>query len=150
MNEMKRITALSPAGLKALRREITLNSIYTSDYETGFHISPKAVQDFFDGYVDFLFEMAEEEGFFESHDKDDVFAVFDKYDNADNLLAWQDAVACGLEDEPEEPNWCEAKVAELEAKPRGEWTEEDSEAYDYAKGTLESIEAERRYLNGEE
>lgn len=46
-------------------------------------------------------------------------------------------------------NWCEKTIKELKAKPKSEWTEQDYEAYEYAVSTLDSIEAERRYLNGE-
>ena len=42
--------------LKQLRSDIALNSIYTSDYENRFGIDPAFVQDFFDGYVDFMSE----------------------------------------------------------------------------------------------
>lgn len=46
-------------------------------------------------------------------------------------------------------NACEEIIHRLSLKPRNTWTDEDCEAYSYAKGTLESEEAERRYLNGE-
>ena len=39
--------------LQQLRNEITLNSLYTSDYENSFNIDPRQVQDFFDGYLDY-------------------------------------------------------------------------------------------------
>lgn len=48
------------------------------------------------------------------------------------------------------PNWCEAVLEKLSHKPKSEWSEEEYEAYNYAKGTLESERAERAYLNGEE
>ena len=48
------------------------------------------------------------------------------------------------------PSWCEETLDRLNRKPKEEWTDEDYEAYSYAKGTLESEEAERKYLNGEE
>ena len=38
--------------LQQLRNEITLNSIYTSDYNNSFNIDPRQVQDFFDGYLE--------------------------------------------------------------------------------------------------
>ena len=37
--------------LQQLRNEITLNSLYTSDYDNSFNIDPQQVQDFFDGYL---------------------------------------------------------------------------------------------------
>ena len=38
--------------LQQLRNEITLNSLYTSDYNNSFNIDPRQVQDFFDGYLE--------------------------------------------------------------------------------------------------
>lgn len=39
--------------LQQLRNEITLNSLYTSDYNNSFNIDPRQVQDFFDGYLEY-------------------------------------------------------------------------------------------------
>ena len=66
-----------------LRNEIVLNSLYTSDYENTHHILPRDVQDFFDGDVEYLYELAEEDG--EELDITDLCA---KYDNPDNLENW--------------------------------------------------------------
>ena len=38
--------------LQQLRQQITLNSLYTSDYENTFNIDPRQVQDFFDSYLE--------------------------------------------------------------------------------------------------
>lgn len=38
--------------LQQLRNEITLNSLYTSDYNNSFNIDAKQVQDFFDSYLE--------------------------------------------------------------------------------------------------
>ena len=38
--------------LQQLRNEITLNSLYTSDYDNSFNIDARQVQDFFDGYLE--------------------------------------------------------------------------------------------------
>ena len=38
--------------LQQLRNEITLNSLYTSDYNNSFNIDPRQVQDFFDSYLE--------------------------------------------------------------------------------------------------
>lgn len=47
--------------------------------------------------------------------------------------------------------WCEKTIAECEAKRRtGEaLTDEECEAYAYARNVVDSEDAERRYLNGE-
>ena len=69
--------------LRDLRNEIVLNSLYTSDYENTHHILPRDVQDFFDGYVEYLYELAEENG-----EKLDIQDLCMKYDNPDNLENW--------------------------------------------------------------
>lgn len=49
-------------------------------------------------------------------------------------------------------SWCQETVEKLEAKKRNGYqlTEDEMEAYYYAKNVIESEEAERAYLNGEE
>lgn len=59
--------------LEQLRKDIVLNSIYTNDYENRFNISPEFVQDFFDGYSDWL---------------DEAEVPEEKEDNIDNLESW--------------------------------------------------------------
>lgn len=66
-----------------LRNEIVLNSLYTSDYENTHHILPRDVQDFFDGYVEYLYELAEEDG-----EELDIMDLCAKYDNPNNLENW--------------------------------------------------------------
>lgn len=44
--------SLTKTQLKKLRNEITLNSLYTNDYENSFNINPRQVQDFFDGWLE--------------------------------------------------------------------------------------------------
>jgi len=81
---MKKFEDLTSSELWKLRDEITLNSIYVADYENSFRFNAKCICAFFDGYVDYLFELAEEDKF----PVDDEFAVFDKYDTEDNLYNW--------------------------------------------------------------
>lgn len=69
--------------LRDLRNEIVLNSLYTSDYENTHHILPKDVQDFFDGYIEYLYELAKENG-----ENPDIQDLCIKYDNPDNLENW--------------------------------------------------------------
>ena len=69
--------------LRDLRKEIVLNSLYTSDYENTHHILPRDAQNFFDGYVEYLYELAEENG-----EEPDIHDLCIKYDNADNLENW--------------------------------------------------------------
>ena len=64
--------------LKQLRSEIVLGSLYTSDYKNSLNIDIREVQDFFDGYVEYLWEIAEENG----------GADIDEYDTQENLESW--------------------------------------------------------------
>ena len=64
--------------LKQLRSEIVLGSLYTSDYKNSLNIDSREVQDFFDGYVEYLWEIAEENG------GNDI----DEYDTQENLESW--------------------------------------------------------------
>ena len=75
---------MSKRNLWALRTEITLGSLYTSDYENSFQILPRIVQDFFDGYIEYLWELAEEKNN-KNIDFEDLVEI---YDNADNLEGW--------------------------------------------------------------
>ena len=59
--------------LEQLRSDIVLNSIYTNDYENRFNISPEFIQDFFDGYLNWLDE--------------DVLSK-ESEDSIDNLESW--------------------------------------------------------------
>lgn len=63
--------------LKKLRSEIILGSCFISDYENSLGYTPESVCDFFDGYVEHINMLIEENG----ADFDD----FDKYDNDETL-----------------------------------------------------------------
>lgn len=52
-----------------------MNSLFTRDYENTFGFAPKSMQDFFDGYVEYLDELAKEDG-----------GSWDEYDNEGNLF----------------------------------------------------------------
>lgn len=84
-NTMKRFDDFTKEDLMALRGEIVLNSLYTSDYNNSFGFKASCVCEFFDGYVSYLEELAEEDGY---TDWDNVFKMFDLYDNEENLYSW--------------------------------------------------------------
>ena len=86
----QRPSQLGNGQLWKLRLDVTLNSLFTRDYVNRYGISPEIAQAFFDGYVEFLYGKAEEDGFFGSHRKDDCLAVFDEYDSKANLAAYAD------------------------------------------------------------
>ena len=76
---------LSSAQLADLRKEIVLNSLYISDYDNSFGFDPNHINSFFDGYVSYLEELAEEDGYTEW---DNIFRMFNLYDNETNLWDW--------------------------------------------------------------
>lgn len=76
---------MTKTNLWNLRTEITLGSLYTSDYENSFQILPIIVQNFFDGYIEYLWELAEENSKKADMDFEDLVEI---YDNADNLEGW--------------------------------------------------------------
>jgi len=49
---------LSLRQVRKLRKQIVLNSLYVSDYENSYGIDPHAVQSYFDGFVEYLCEVA--------------------------------------------------------------------------------------------
>lgn len=76
------IKDLNDKQIVALREDVVLNSLFTRDYTNRFGISPNDVQDFFDGYLEYLFEIAEEDGC-------PIDEVINRYDNAENLIVWR-------------------------------------------------------------
>lgn len=84
---MTQIKDLSKEQLWKLRQEIVLNSLFTKDYLNSFGINAKECQAFFDGYVDYLNELAEADGGVTHVD------TFTKYDNVTNLYDWWAMVA---------------------------------------------------------
>lgn len=69
--------------LKKLRSEISLNSLYTGDYENSFGFKPEDVQMFFDSYLEELEEILIEEHNF-NEDEIELQDLF-KIDTIDNL-----------------------------------------------------------------
>ena len=74
---------LTDEQLQQLRNEITLGSMYYDDYENSLGIDSHAVCDFFDGYLEYCYEIMEEDGL--NPEWDDVF---EKYDNIDEISTY--------------------------------------------------------------
>lgn len=79
---MAEIKDLTKEQLWVLRQQIVLNSLFTNDYNNNMDIDPKECATFFDGYVEYLGELAEGDGGITDSD------TYLKYDNADNLYNW--------------------------------------------------------------
>lgn len=75
------LNELTREQLEQLRDEITLCSLYTTDFENSFGIPRDICQNFFDGYAEYLGELIVEDG----HDDDEYFEVIGEYDNIDTL-----------------------------------------------------------------
>ena len=61
--------------LQQLRNEITLNSLYTSDYDNSFNIDARQVQDFFDSWLEYCYL-----------DNEEYLSEFDGYQYYDKLF----------------------------------------------------------------
>jgi hypothetical protein len=66
-----------------LRKEIVLGSLYYSDYANSFGFTTHSVCDFFDSYLDYLVELAEEK-FGINYTYEDALS----FDNEYNLYNW--------------------------------------------------------------
>ena len=67
-----------------LRKQVYLNSLFFSDYENSYGIDSHQVCNFFDGFIDYISELMDEDGMSD----EDFFDNLDKYDTTDNLLEW--------------------------------------------------------------
>lgn len=68
-----------------LRQQITLNSLYYSDYRNNFGIDEHKVCDFFDSYISFLTELEVEKY---GKELNNISDFFDEFDNEENLKRW--------------------------------------------------------------
>lgn len=78
----KNFENLTKEELLTLRKDIVLNSIYIHDYENSFGFEPSVVSVFFDGFVEYICELAAENGV------TDFERILKEYDTDDNLLSW--------------------------------------------------------------
>ena len=69
--------------LWALRQEIVLNSLFVADYQNSLGYTRQSVYFFFDGYMDYLEELAIEE-----HGSDCSLEQIFRFDDPDNLYDW--------------------------------------------------------------
>lgn len=83
---MKKFEDFSKEDLWKLRCEVSVNSLYYSDYHNSFGLDTHSVCDFFDGWLDFIKEQMMEDGHKDAGDK--FFDYFDQYDNAETLEQW--------------------------------------------------------------
>ena len=81
----KNFEDLTSKELWQLRQEIVTNSIFIAHYTNSFGFDASDICTFFDGYYDYLWELANE-------DYDDCLItdglIYDQYDNENNLYSW--------------------------------------------------------------
>ena len=80
----KKFDEMTIEDLKILRGEIKLNGIFLSDYKNSFGFSERSMGAFFDGYVSYLIELADED----EYEWSTFEQLYNEYDTEDNLLAW--------------------------------------------------------------
>ena len=87
---MKKFEDFKFADLALLRNEIVLNSLYTEDYRNSFGINPSDCSEFFNGYYEYLWELAKEDFNEEGKDTKDLTDAYivEVYDNTENLSSW--------------------------------------------------------------
>ena len=83
--------------LSQLRNEIILNSLYVADYQNSFGYTAESVCNFFDGYMEYLEELATEQ-YGNGRSLEEIFS----FDNAENLSAWYGCFdVCPFQRDPE-------------------------------------------------
>jgi len=81
-NMNKNFENLTKDELLTLRKDIVLNSIFIHDYENSFGFDSHKVSVFFDSFVEYICELAEENGV------KDFERILKEYDTIDNLWSW--------------------------------------------------------------
>ena len=77
---------LTKENLWKLRKEIVLNSLYLSDYENSFGIDEEDLLYFFEGYLEDLGYLMEEN--IENYFDEMFFGYLGEYDTEDNLYSY--------------------------------------------------------------
>lgn len=95
---MKRLEDFTREDLKKFRKEICLNSLFYSDYRNSFCIDEHSAYLFFDSYLDFICELADEDDFkwgyaepgsaYYQEGYHTWGEFLEKYDTLDNLENW--------------------------------------------------------------
>ena len=96
---------LSQTDLWKLRQEIRLGSLFVADYRNSFGVDPHKVCDFFDGFLEFVWEGTRED--YPRFDDGGFFDLLPDYDTREYLLDWyycfeEDPLAKDEEDENDE------------------------------------------------
>lgn len=79
--------------LEILRSDISLGSIYLSDYDNSFGIDAEFIYDFFDGFSEFIYEEAKEDAADQEIEFDDNWDhIIYKYDTLEKLIDYYNLI----------------------------------------------------------
>lgn len=78
---------LTTEQLWQLRQEVVLNSLYASDFSNNFGFAPESMQEFFEGYLDWVDEILEENNI-KPKTQEEWWLAFEEYDTPENLQEW--------------------------------------------------------------
>lgn len=81
---IKRFEEFNSKELWALRQKVVVNSVYLADYENQYGINVVSLSNFFDGYYDYMWELATEKYGKNVEDK----VVHSEFDTEENLYSW--------------------------------------------------------------
>lgn len=70
-----------------LRNQVVVGSLFIADYKNDMGVEPRVCCNFFDGYLEYLFENLEEDGGY-PNTLEATNEIVRKYDNAGNLYNW--------------------------------------------------------------
>lgn len=110
-NQHFKFQDLNESQLWELRQQIVLNSIFIKDYENDFEFDPNSICNFFDGYIEYILDIAAEDG----NGDLGMNEILKRYDNPDNLFDYY----WGLTPE---------YLCSIQYTP--EWDSEDDEEYE--------------------
>lgn len=82
-NKVKRLEDYTIDELWDLRNQVVVNSVFLYDYDNNNHIDEKSLSDFFSGYYDYMWEIANEILSNPTHED-----VVNDYDNKETLYDW--------------------------------------------------------------
>ena len=98
LRKIKRLEDFTREDLAQLRKEVVLNSMYYHDYNNSFGIECHSASLFFDSYLSFISELAEEDGYkWDYAEPGSTYykagnhtwrEFLDRYDTTDNLYEW--------------------------------------------------------------
>lgn len=89
----RHISDLSNEEMLQLRKQIVLNSLYFDDYENTLGVDVRETHDWFDGYMNDVYQRAIDDGVTDEEFGKDFFGMIDKYDTdaflIDRFEDWQ-------------------------------------------------------------